>query len=143
MPKFTTVSTKAGDFEYPIEYREFESLDEYREAAEERGENPDEAILGLINAAQKQGATQGQKQAVRDALEADDEDALEQAVSKHQASAREYIVGAPRGTRTTGGNTKKKQREFGERVTQAMVEKGGALTQQELDELREELGIVV
>lgn len=141
MPKFTTVSTKAGDFEYSIEYREFESIEEYREAAEERGENPDEAVLGLINAAQKQGATQGQKALVRDALEGEDQDAVEQAVNKHQAAAREYIVGAPRGTRTTGGNTKKKQREFGERVTAAMVEKGAPLSQSELAELAEELGI--
>lgn len=142
MARFITVSTKAGDHLYNVEVRQFESLDEYREAAKERGENADEALLGILNAAQKQGATQGGKQAVREALETGDEDAIRKAIAGHQKAAREYIIGAPRGTRNGTGVTKKAQHQFGEAVVAAMMRKGGKpLTQAELTEIALGLGI--
>lgn len=142
MARYIPVSTKAGDHQYNVEVRQFDSLDEYREAAKERGENADEALLGILNAAQKQGATQGGKQAVRDALETGDEDAIQKAIAGHQKAAREYIIGAPRGTRNGTGVTKKAQHQFGEAVVAAMMKKGGKpLTQAELTEIAMGLGI--
>lgn len=145
--RLVATTTKAGDFEYTVEYRVFDSAEEYAEAAKIRGEDPAEAIKGLINSAQKQGATQGPKGGVREALEAeyDSEEerdaAIDAAVEKAAAAGARYIVGAPTGTRSTGGITKKAQDAFGRAFTAAMAEKGGMLTQAETEALAKEMGI--
>lgn len=91
-----TVPTKAGDYEYEVTYQEFESLDEARAYWAEQGENPDEVLLGILNASQGQNAKQNGKEDVRKALKAGDDEKLQEAIASHQKNALEYIIGSPR-----------------------------------------------
>ena len=47
-----TITTKAGDHEYSVTVKLFESLDEAHEAWNAKSLNPDDVLLGILNAAQ-------------------------------------------------------------------------------------------
>lgn len=134
-----TTNTRVGELkaildsdEYPITYREFDTLHEAfaaiggtseGEVEIEAPEGAQQAVLGVINAAQKQGALQGGKEMVREAVQdppegVDPVEAAEAAVAKHQERAAKYVIGAPRGGR--GGVTKTKARELGARLREKM-----------------------
>lgn len=135
-----TRNTKVGGLEYPITFRVFDSL---TEAFAQIGNAPEadvavdaptgaqEAVLGVINAAQEQGAKQGGKEVIRDAAEeaefsldeeglalADCPEPVQEAVAGHQARAAKYVIGAPRGER--GGMTKTKAREVGAKLREKL-----------------------
>ena len=129
-----TRNTKVGELEYPISFNRFDTLAEAlakigktseEEVEIEAPQGALEAVLGVVNAAQEQGAKQGGKEMIRDAIEkaGADEDydgdpfehpQVQEAVEKHQKRAAEYVIGAPRGE--TGGLTKTKAREIGARL---------------------------
>lgn len=136
-----TVGTSAGGTKYDVEVPQADSIDAVRAFYEAEGKNPDEVLLAIWNAGNEQGAKQGMKQAVRDA---EGEEAQAAAIAAHQENARLYIQGAPRGgggARHESGLTVKQRQEFGTKVAEAMIAKGGALSQKELDELAREMGI--
>lgn len=144
-------TTEADGIKYPLTWQEFESFEEYLEV-----KGGEEAILLEGNAAQKQGATQGMKgnvrEAVRDARtaghsdeviqaaidegDADGDEALEAvlaSVSKHQENAAEYVKGT---SRRTDGLTKTASRRAGEALAEKLGEDGyrALLVQQGFDE---------
>lgn len=146
-----TVPTKVGDFSYDCEVPQVDSLanllNAYRELEPDR--NPEEILVERFNAANLQGATQGPKAAVREALEkhgADSEEVAE-AVRKAQDSARVFITGAPRaggggGRKHESGLTAKQRQDFGTAVAMEMVRnKGKAVTPARMKEIAEELGL--
>lgn len=146
-------TTTADGVTYPVEYLQAENLEAILAYYEEAGEDAADVILGIWNSANKQGATQSPKTPLRKVLDeasgeghdvSDYDHAMEvpevaEAMAEAQNSTRTHIIGAPRGA--TSGPTKKSQHDFGEAVTTAMREKGGPLTQKELDELAQEMGI--
>ena len=109
--------TKAGELVYPITFQVFDDLPE---ALANCKENED-TLTAIINAAQEQGAKQGNKQRVREAIEKFGLDSAEvaEAVEAHQKWAAGYTIGAPRGS---GGRaiTKTKARELGARLHELM-----------------------
>lgn len=102
--------TNASGRVYPITFQQFDNL---AEALEEIGS--EENVLGVINAAQEQGAKQGGKEEVRKAISEHGTDSPEAtaAVEDHQTRAAKYKIGAPRGggpggmTKTSAGNVGK------------------------------------
>ena len=127
--------TTASGITYPVEFAQADDLEVYRSYWAEQGHNPDEVLLGIVNAAQKQGATQGPKQSIRDAQN-DPEGDVDAAVQTAQETTASYVIGAPR--QRTGGITKKVQHEMGEEITRRVVEKGEALTKDELAAIMDE-----
>lgn len=116
-----TVTTKAGDFEYPITVRQFESLDEARDVWAAKGENPDDVLLGILNAAQEQNGKQGGKNIVRKAQhKGHDTDSPEfaEAITSAQKYAAGYVIGSPRGGTLRSGQTKTQAKEWGVNVQQ-------------------------
>lgn len=146
-------TTKVSGHEYGVEFLQAESLEAILDYYEEQGLNPEETVRDIWNAANKQGATQGPKGSVRDALKSETytrgsgdeaesftgDQAVSEAVSDAQNSTRTHIIGAPRGSQS--GPTKKQQAEFGQAVSKAMAEKGDTLSKEELQDLREEYGL--
>lgn len=128
-----TVSTKAADHEYEVTYQVFESLDEARGFWSDQGENPDEVLLGILNASQAQNAKQNGKEEVRKALKTGDEEALQAAVAAHQKGALEYLIGAPR---STGPIKKKDATVMGTELAKKAAQAGG-VDELDEDEMRE------
>lgn len=136
-----TYETEAAGVKYPVQYLQAESVDAYRAAWEAQGLNPDEVLLGIVNAAQKQGATQGNKTQVRDAVESGEQAEIDAAVAAHQESTAGYLIGAPRGG-SRGGPTKKAKAALGEKIAEFVQEHGAMPTKAQLEELGREFGIV-
>lgn len=108
--------TQAEGVAYPVSFLQFDSL---AEALEEIGSEQD--VLGVINAAQEQGAKQGGKEDVRKAIKehgADSPEAIE-AVTSHQKRAAKYVIGAPRGG-GPGGMTKTKASDIGKALLESL-----------------------
>ncbi len=101
-------TTKAGEVEYTVSFNQFDGLPE---ALEKIGDEA--AVLGVINAAQEQGAKQGGKEEVRSAIREFglESDEVAASVATHQSRSAAYVIGAPRGS--AGGITKTRSREFG------------------------------
>lgn len=147
---FKRVETKAGGVPYEVEVPQAESWETYFEFWKEQGQNPDDVLTKILNAQNEQGAKQGDKQAVRDALEKDGGNAgpaTEEAIGKHQETARTFVMGAPRGgggARHATGLTAKQRQALGTRlaeVSQAKSKEGKAPTQADINAIYEELGI--
>ena len=137
------VETTAQGVTYEVEVPQAESIDAVRAFYEAEGKNPDEVLLAIWNAGNEQGAKQGMKQAVRDA---EGDEAVQAAIAAHKENARLYVQGAPRGgggARHQSGLTKKQREEFGTKVAEAMIAKGGALSKAEMEELAGELGLAL
>ena len=135
-----TVETGAGpDFKYPVTFQQFDSHSEAVEHYTGLGQNAEEVILGILNAAQKQAQTQGQKEAVRKALKSGDKGALKEAITDHQKAAAVNIIGAPR--TDTGGVTKKKAGEMGVELARKAAEKGEQLSGEEMAAVMAEYGL--
>lgn len=130
---------------YPATYQEFDSVTEYVELRDE------DALLRGLNAAQKQNATQGRKEDVRDAMEAAIAEGIEggltgdelkefvrahekvvEAIATHQERIAAYLLGRPRGARA--GFTKTKARKLIDRIRETAGE-------EELKSLAEQYGI--
>jgi hypothetical protein len=98
-----------------------------------------DTMLGIYNAAQKQGASQGGKEKIRDAMtrklkEGEDRQAVvDAAVTIHQTGREEYWIGAPRGG-AVGGVTKTKAGNIGK----ALLERLGG---EKLEAMAAEFGI--
>lgn len=145
-----TTSTKAGDHEYSVTYREFESLDEVLATVDGGADS----VLGIVNSAQRQNALQGAKAEVLKAFNAlqvaqqtgdentvaEAEAALAEAEEKHRESALGYTIGKPR-SGASGGVTKKTQATLGERITAYVQEHGKPPSQAQMSEIMKELGI--
>lgn len=141
---FVPFPTTAEGKAYTVEIPQAESWEVYFGLWRELGHNPDEVLTDILNAANKQGGSQGAKTPVRDAVKTGDEDAIAAAIEQHQESAETYVLGAPRaGRRTTHetGLTTKQRESLGSAVARKSIEKGGAPTQAEIESIYEELGL--
>jgi hypothetical protein len=117
-----TVTTVAEGVEYELPIKRFESLDEARAYWAEKGDNPEDVELEIINAAQEQNAKQSTgKDKVRKAIRAHgpDSDEAATAIEEQRASSAEYIIGRPRGGKLGGGMTATAARELGKQVAAA------------------------
>lgn len=132
-----TYITTVGDEKYEVDFQQFETLGEAFAVWEEKGNDPQDVALGLINSAQKQNALQGGKSGPREALEAHGPDSTEfaDAVEAHRKTAAGYIVGAPR--RSSGGPTKAQRTDLGTLIVEHTKEHGKPPTQSELEEMLE------
>jgi len=138
------VETKAGGVAYTVEVPQAESIQAVRDFYTAEGKNPDEVILSIWNSGNEQGAKQGQKERVRQA--GDDPTKLAEAIADHQASAKVFIQGAPRGgggggTTHPSGLTQKQRVALGNAVAMEMATSGSAPTEGRMDEICGELGI--
>lgn len=147
-----SVTTRAGSHEYSVTYQEFETLDEVRSTVD----GGEDAILGIINASQRQNALQGPKAEVLKAVKAletatatGDEAEIasaEAALNEAEEAAREatgnYIIGRPRGG-TGGKPTKKAQASLGEAITQYVQDHGKPPSQAEMARIMAELNIAM
>ena len=141
---FTLVErgTTAGSHKYVVEFPQAESLEAIQTAYEAEGKNYAEIMLAIWNKGNEQGAKQGQKEAVRKAVE--DEGDVGEAVAKHQATAKGFIQGAPRGgggARHESGLTAKQREAYGTAVVMEMQRTKGAVPKARMDEIAENLGI--
>jgi len=140
-----TVDTAAGDLKYKVEVQQFDSLDEFSDLCETRGESPDDALLGILNAAQEQNAKQGNKEAVRKALREADGDAsaepVQEAIVAHQTASAAYLIGKPRGP--VGGVKKADRTDIGTAVVKFTTEHGKPPSGDELAGIMAELGITL
>ena len=145
--RIITVQTEAGSprtntsVTYTTDVQQFESLAE----AVELVAGGEESVLKVVNAAQKQGATQGNKTPIRKAIEAaggetDGDDVLK-AVGKHQEACAKFIIGAPRGSST--GVTKKDREALGTAAVEFMQEHGRMPDTSEMDVIAGELGLTL
>ena len=135
-------ATTAAGHKYTVQAPQAESLAAIQAGYEAEGKNYEEVMLAIWNAQNEQGAKQGQKEAVRKAVE-DDGD-VDAAVAKHQSAAKGFIQGAPRGgggVRHESGLTKKQREELGTAVALEMNRTGGMPTKARMDEIATELGI--
>lgn len=116
-----TTSTARGAVEYDLTIPLFESVDEAGEVWAKSGDNPDEVLLSILNAAQEQNAKQGAKDGVRKAAEeyGPESDEVQEAIAAHQESALAYRIGAARGGALGGGMTKTEAREKGAKIAAA------------------------
>lgn len=145
-----TTTTKAGDFEYEISYKEFEDHAEILSTVE----GGDATVASIVNASQRQNALQGGKAEVLKAVNAlkaaqdsgdaeaiaEAEAALDEAVNGHRETALGYVIGKPRGG-AGGGPTKKTKASLGERITEYTLTHGKPPSQKELADMMRELGI--
>jgi hypothetical protein len=156
--KLETVETAAGGHKYEVQVLQStgEGLEpESREVAssllawfkvyEDEGKDPNEVISSILNAGNKQGASQGRKAEVLAAVKGD-KDALpiEEAVEVHQKAARMFIQGAPRGgggKRHESGLTAKDRAKLGDAMALEMAKTGSYPTKARMDEICKELGI--
>lgn len=127
-PVETSLGSGDDEFTYTVEYLKGQNLNAWQEYYASQGLDADEVITGILNASQKQGATQGPKGKVRQALAKGE--GVDEAVEDAQKVARVYVQGAPR-TRT-GGYTKKKAHNMGEEIARREAEAGRKLTDAEL-----------
>ena len=138
----TGVPTTASGLKYNVDVPQAESLQAIQEAYEADGKNYEEVMLAIWNAGNEQGAKQGQKQPVRIAVEEDD--GVEEAVTKHQKAASGFIQGAPRGgggARHESGLTAKERTALGTEVAMEYSRTGAMPTKARLEEIAEKLGI--
>lgn len=146
------VETDAAGFKYPVEVPQSDSLTAILEAYEKEGKNGEEILRDLWNSGNEQGAKQGPKGPVRDAvaaLAADPENpdllkARDEAVVKAQEAARTFIQGAPRGgggARHPSKLTKAQRTELGSKVGMIFATTGKAPTQAQMLEICEEMEI--
>ena len=132
-----TITTKAGGFEYEVSFQAFESLEEAQGVWAAKGDNPDEVLLGILNAAQEQNAKQGGKSGVLKVIrDKGDAEAVTAAVGGAQAYAAGYIIGSPRGGTLTSGITKTAAKDMG-------VKLASQLGAEELAEILAEHGITL
>lgn len=122
--------TQAEGVAYPITFQVFDSLEEAlaeiggaseSDIVIEAPQGARDSVLGVINAAQEQGAKQGGKEDVRKAVRehgADSPEAVE-AVTSHQKRAAKYVIGAPRGS-GPGGMTKTKAGDVGKALLETL-----------------------
>ena len=131
----TEGTTKVSGIEFPCEYLQADSMAAYRDAWTEKGHDPDEVCLGIINAAQKQNATQSPKEGIREVLRNPEHGPadVDAAIAKAQESMRTFITGAPR--ERVGGMTKTAARTKGEAIQRAREAKGSDLTADEMFEI--------
>ena len=133
-----TVTTKAGELEYEVTFNAFASVDEAESIWADKGLNPGEVVLAIINSAQEQNAKQGGKAPVLKALKADDAEALATAIQSAQEYAAGYVIGAPRGGTLASGMTKTQAKDLG-----VALGSRDSIGQKELAELLEAHGISV
>ena len=74
-----------------------------------------DAVLGVICAAWEQNAKQGSKEEIRKAIATGEQEAVDEAIAKHQERAPKYVMGAPRGG-AVGGVTKTKAGNVGKEL---------------------------
>lgn len=141
-----TKQTEASGLSYPVTFKAFDSLEEILERLSREGKDPEETLVQIVNAAQEQGAKQGGKEEIRNAIEEhgplavvevendkgetvervapldDQPEEIRAAVQSHQERAEKYVIGAPRGS--TGGVTKTKARELGAALREKLGEEG-------------------
>lgn len=132
-------TTEVSGLEYAIEYLQGQNLDAWIEYYESKGHDPDSVITGILNAANKQGASQAPKSSIRSAMTADDatEESIAEAVAKAQEYTRTHVIGAPR--QRTGGMTKKATAEAGLEIARRAEALGRAPTPEELQDWYVEL----
>lgn len=136
------IQTTAAGFKYPVDAPQAVSLKAIEDEYVKQGKNYEEVMLAIWNAGNEQGAKQGQKQAVRVAVEEDGD--VAEAVLKHQASARGFIQGAPRGgggARHESGLTAKERTALGTAVALEYSREGKMPTRDRMDEIAADLGI--
>lgn len=140
-------STKAGPVEYTVTFKQFESIDEARAAWKEKGHNPDEVLLGILNAAQEQNAKQGPKSSILTVIAAVKKEAnltdaqitagwqkepwgkpIREAVAASQSTSAGYIIGAPRGATSGAGITRKAERE----TLDSLRQKGAEMSEEDM-----------
>ena len=144
-----TVETSASGREYSVEVPQAESWRVYYDYWKSQGQNPDEVLTKILNSDNEQGAKQGDKGPVRDAIGADDatEESIAKAIADHQSSAQTFILGAPRGgggARHSSGLTAKERASLGTKLAEVTAQRaaeGKRPTQADLDSIYEELGI--
>lgn len=114
----TTEQNTDAETTYEVEVPQFESLAEAKALWEEDGQNGDDVLLSILNAYQKQGATQGTKDPVRQAIREHgaDSDEAQAAIAEAQENVRNFRVGAARGGTLAGGTTKTEARKRGEAI---------------------------
>jgi hypothetical protein len=133
-----TVSTSTGQGDakvnYDITFAKYDSLEEYLNAVRESGrEDAEQAALDVINSQQEQGAKQGGKGVVRDAVAAGDAKAIKEAIKKHQEWAPTYVVQAAGARGRIAGVTRTAAGEVGKKLLEADPDA--------LKKLADELGI--
>lgn len=144
---FKTVTTSASGREYAVEVPQAESWQTYYDFWKSQGQNPDEVLTKILNSDNEQGAKQGDKAPVREAIKKGDEEQIAAAIESHQKSARTFVQGAPRGgggARHSSGLTAKERSKLGTRlaeVTQEKAREGKAPTQEDINAIYSELGI--
>jgi len=109
------------------------------------GKNGPEIIRDILNAANEQGAKQGPKAPVRDAIDSGkSEEEISAAIVKAQEDAKFFVIGAPRGgggPRHESGLTKKQRENLGTAVAMEMATTGKPPSQKRLEEICGELNI--
>jgi hypothetical protein len=150
------VETEAAGHKYTVEVPQAESLQAVLDAYKEAGKNGEEILLAIWNSGNEQGAKQGQKTPVREAVEGPDgeqgegeekttkEERIQKAVEKHQAAARQFIQGAPRGgggQKHESGLTKKQREDLGTKIAMEMATTGAMPSRARMEEIAKELGI--
>lgn len=144
---FKTVATSASGREYEVEVPQAETWRTYYDFWKAQGQNPDDVLTKILNSDNEQGAKQGDKAQVRDAIAKGDAEQIEEAIESHQKSARTFVQGAPRGgggARHSSGLTAKQRSKLGTRlaeVTQEKARQGKAPTQDDINAIYAELGI--
>jgi hypothetical protein len=144
-----TVTTKAGSQEYTLTIQQFSGPDELFAKYAKEGDtdfvsvprSAAETVTRIVNAAQEQGGKQGGKDAVRKAVATGEQAKIDEAIATHQKGAAGYVIGAPRGGRTSGPISKKKAADFGTAYAEKMKSKGAPLSQQEQKDLMAEYGL--
>lgn len=139
-----TVDTTAAGVTYPVEVLQGDSLKAWLDAYAADGKNGEEIINKILNSDNAQGGKQGQKTPVREAIEQNKpQEEIDAAIAKHQAQARGFLQGAPRGgggARHPSGLTKKQSSEFGYAI--AMEAAAGKYPSKDrMAEIAAELGI--
>jgi hypothetical protein len=138
-----TATTETAGFEYEVTYRAFESVEEILQTVD----GGEEAVLAIVNSAQRQNALQGGKSVVLTAIKALPEgeapslenEALATAIQKHRETALAYTIGKPRGA--TGGLTQKDKAALGTKVAEYTISNGKPPSQREMQEIMAELGL--
>ena len=124
MPELTKVETSVGKGEgaytYTVECQRFTSLEDYYSSlpADKDGA---QCALEISNAQNEQGAKQGKKEAVRDAIAKGDDKATKEAVKAHKEWAAGYVISGSTGR--VGGITKTKAGEVGKALLNTDPEK--------------------
>lgn len=144
-----TVTTKVQGVEYAVEVLQATSLEAILAALRQR--NPEADVEALVvaqwNSGNEQGAKQGAKSGVREALEKSDGDASDEAVAdaiaKHQDAARRFVQGSPRegAARHESGVPAKKRKELGDAMALEYAKSGRPPSEDRFKEICDELGI--